>query len=84
MADSSTTPFVLPITAVLVIIAGLWTYYSNSQKAAAGLKAQENAKPKKVLRPDEYQEFPLTEKTILSHNTSMYAVEHVPLGEPSD
>lgn len=29
--------------------------------------------PRKVLKPTEFQEFPLTEKTILSHNTAMYA-----------
>lgn len=27
--------------------------------------------PKKVLKPAEFQEFELTEKTVLSHNTAM-------------
>ena len=33
--------------------------------------------PKKVLKPDEYQEFPLKEKTIISHNVAMYAKSSV-------
>jgi hypothetical protein len=28
---------------------------------------------KKVLKPAEFQEFELEEKTVLSHNTAMYA-----------
>jgi hypothetical protein len=28
--------------------------------------------PRKVLKPTEFQDFPLKEKTILSHNTAMY------------
>jgi cytochrome-b5 reductase len=28
---------------------------------------------RKVLKPTEFQEFELEEKTVLSHNTAMYA-----------
>lgn len=29
--------------------------------------------PKKVLKPDAFQEFELKEKTVVSHNVAMYA-----------
>jgi cytochrome-b5 reductase len=29
--------------------------------------------PKKILRPDAFQEFELKEKTVISHNVAMYA-----------
>jgi cytochrome-b5 reductase len=29
------------------------------------------AEPKKVLKPDQFQEFELKEKTIISHNVAM-------------
>jgi cytochrome-b5 reductase len=32
------------------------------------------AEPKKILKPNEFQEFELKEKTILSHNTAMCVV----------
>jgi cytochrome-b5 reductase len=32
-----------------------------------------------VLKPTEFQDFPLKEKTILSHNTAMYAASSPPL-----
>ena len=61
MAEIPLTQLLLPVTAVLVILVGAWTYYKKAQ----------DAKPRRVLRPDEYQEFPLVDKTVLSHNTAM-------------
>ena len=64
MNQSDISQLLLPVTAVLVILAAAWTYYSNYNKA-------QKATPRKVLKPDAYQDFPLIEKTTLSHNTAM-------------
>ncbi|KAF2438508.1 oxidoreductase, FAD-binding family protein [Karstenula rhodostoma CBS 690.94] len=48
----------LPFAAALAVVLGAWKAYGNV--------------PRKVLKPNEFQEFPLKEKTILSHNTAIY------------
>jgi len=37
-----------------------------------GLKVYSDQGPKKILKPDAFQEFELTEKTIISHNVAIY------------
>lgn len=49
----------LPYAAALALVLGGWKFY--------------NAGSRKVLKPNEFQNFELKEKTILSHNTAMYA-----------
>ncbi|KAF2087080.1 ferredoxin reductase-like protein [Saccharata proteae CBS 121410] len=48
----------LPFAVVLAAVLGGWKVYSNQAR--------------KVLKPNEFQEFELKEKTILSHNTAIY------------
>ncbi|KAJ4290277.1 NADH-cytochrome b5 reductase [Kalmusia sp. IMI 367209] len=57
----------LPFAAALAVILGGWKVYSNA--------------PRKVLKPTEFQEFELTEKTVLSHNTAIYRFK---LPRPTD
>ncbi|KAI1335101.1 hypothetical protein F5Y15DRAFT_398865 [Xylariaceae sp. FL0016] len=47
-----------PYAAILVVTLGVWKYLSSQ--------------PKKVLKPDVFQEFELKEKTIISHNVAIY------------
>jgi cytochrome-b5 reductase len=48
----------LPYAVVLVAVLSGWKIYSSQQR--------------KVLKPDQFQEFELKEKTILTHNTAIY------------
>ncbi|KAK7727784.1 NADH-cytochrome b5 reductase [Botryosphaeria dothidea] len=48
----------LPFAVAIAALLGGWKVYSNQAR--------------KVLKPDAFQEFPLTEKTVLSHNTAIY------------
>ncbi|OQN98502.1 NADH-cytochrome b5 reductase 1 [Cryoendolithus antarcticus] len=48
----------LPLAVAVAAALGGYTFYSSQTK--------------KVLIPDKFQEYPLTEKTILSHNTAIY------------
>ncbi|KAF2139122.1 uncharacterized protein K452DRAFT_311061 [Aplosporella prunicola CBS 121167] len=48
----------VPIAVALAALLGGWKVYSNQAR--------------KVLDPVKFQEFPLKEKTILSHNTAIY------------
>ncbi|KAF9736789.1 NADH-cytochrome b5 reductase [Paraphaeosphaeria minitans] len=57
----------LPFAAALAVMLGGWKVYTNA--------------PRKVLKPNEFQEFPLQEKTILSHNTAIYRLA---LPRPTD
>ncbi|KAL6868045.1 ferredoxin reductase-like protein [Trichoderma novae-zelandiae] len=47
-----------PYAALLAVVLGVWNYFSFQVK--------------KVLKPDVFQEFPLQEKTIISHNVAIY------------
>ncbi|KAH0494237.1 hypothetical protein TgHK011_000864 [Trichoderma gracile] len=47
-----------PYAVLLAVALGVWNYYSFQLK--------------KVLKPDVFQEFPLQEKTIISHNVAIY------------
>ncbi|KAL1627705.1 NADH-cytochrome b5 reductase [Neofusicoccum ribis] len=48
----------VPFALVISALLGGWKVYSNQAR--------------KVLKPDVFQEFELTEKTVLSHNTAIY------------
>ncbi|KAL8736993.1 MAG: hypothetical protein Q9181_002133 [Wetmoreana brouardii] len=48
----------LPFAAIIAVLLGGYKFYSNQTR--------------KVLRPDIFQEFPLTEKMVISHNVAMY------------
>ncbi|KAL8792745.1 MAG: hypothetical protein Q9195_004632 [Heterodermia aff. obscurata] len=48
----------IPFVAIIATGLGTWTFFSNQVR--------------KVLKPDVYQEFPLQEKTVLSHNVAIY------------
>ncbi|KAF2454069.1 NADH-cytochrome b5 reductase 1 [Lineolata rhizophorae] len=48
----------LPFAVALAAVLGGWKVYASGTR--------------KVLKPDQYQEFELKEKTILSHNTAIY------------
>ncbi|KAL8706102.1 MAG: hypothetical protein Q9201_000804 [Fulgogasparrea decipioides] len=48
----------LPFAATIAILLGGYKFYSNQTR--------------KVLRPDIFQEFPLTKKTVISHNVAIY------------
>lgn len=49
-----------------------WLPFAVAIAAALGGLQFFNNQTKKVLDPNTFQEFPLTEKTILSHNTAIY------------
>jgi hypothetical protein len=44
---------------------------ANPQWSAWELRSVCEIEVKKVLKPEVYQEFPLKEKTVLSHNVAM-------------
>ncbi|KAI1247773.1 NADH-cytochrome b5 reductase [Eutypa lata] len=47
-----------PYAVLLALVLGAWKYVSSQ--------------PKKVLKPDVFQEFELKEKTVISHNVAIY------------
>lgn len=72
-----------PYAVLLAIALGVWNYYSfreYSLPSHLGLRhcafvqlklIVPVAEIKKVLKPDVFQEFPLQEKTVISHNVAM-------------
>ena len=74
VAKASWLPFAFVVAAAL----GGYQFYTN-RKAPPILSSCQHAiltlfatEVKKALNPDTFQSFPLTEKTILSHNTAIY------------
>jgi cytochrome-b5 reductase len=57
----------LPYAVALAAVLGSWKVYSNADR--------------KVLKPNQFQQFELKEKTILSHNTAIYRFK---LPRPTD
>ncbi|KAF2732618.1 ferredoxin reductase-like protein [Polyplosphaeria fusca] len=57
----------LPYAVVLAAVLGGWKVYANTSR--------------KVLKPNEFQEFELKEKTIITHNTAIYRFK---LPNPTD
>ncbi|ORY69856.1 NADH-cytochrome b5 reductase 1 [Pseudomassariella vexata] len=49
-----------------------WVPYAAIVAVAIGALKLYSQLPKKVLKPDVFQEFELKEKTVLSHNTAIY------------
>ena len=58
----------VPFAVIIAASSGAWTFWSNR---AASPISPSIAEVQKVLKPDVYQEFPLQEKTVLSHNVAM-------------
>lgn len=71
---------------ILALSLGAWKFTSMRKSFLAGVLARsrrsmlaipisvlmvELAEPKKVLKPDAFQEFELKEKTVISHNVAM-------------
>lgn len=67
----------LPYAVVVAILLGSWKIYSNRQSDFSNktcltvLMFGTKSEPKKCLNSDVYHEFPLKEKTIISHNVAM-------------
>ncbi|GAB1320115.1 NADH-cytochrome b5 reductase [Madurella fahalii] len=55
-----------------VIVKREWTVYALLLGIVLGAVKFYNNVPKKVLKPDVFQEFELKEKTIISHNVAIY------------
>jgi cytochrome-b5 reductase len=60
----------LPLAVAFAAVIGGFLWYSSSSGGS-----------RKVLKPTEFQEFKLSEKTVLSHNTAIYRLE---LPRPTD
>ncbi|KAJ8612057.1 hypothetical protein MRB53_037608 [Persea americana] len=56
----------VPVAIAVAGIIGAWSYSTTSP--ASG----KSGSPVPVLKPDVYQKFKLSEKTVLSHNTAIY------------
>jgi len=63
------------------IIKSEWLVYAVALAALLGGWKVYNNLPRKVLKPNEFQNFELKEKTILSHNTAIYRFK---LPRPTD
>lgn len=68
----------VPYAVAAAAVLGGWKVYSNGENYTAILWflrrsaiTDKTAADRKVLKPNEFQEFELKEKTILSHNTAM-------------
>ncbi|ODV76982.1 NADH-cytochrome b5 reductase 1 [Suhomyces tanzawaensis NRRL Y-17324] len=61
MAETEPNPLVIFATIAAVIASFVALYY-----------VQQNKKKTPVLKPDQFQKFPLIEKTRVSHNTAVY------------
>ncbi|KAK0622880.1 hypothetical protein B0T14DRAFT_564294 [Immersiella caudata] len=55
-----------------IIVRREWTPYAVIAAIALGSLKYFNNLPKKVLKPDAFQEFELKEKTVISHNVAIY------------
>ncbi|KAL2270426.1 hypothetical protein VTJ83DRAFT_2610 [Remersonia thermophila] len=69
--DGVYIPFALLLVGTAIVKRD-WLVYSAILGVTLGSLKIFNLQPKKVLKPDEFQEFELKEKTILSHNTAIY------------
>ncbi|KAI1330455.1 hypothetical protein F5Y16DRAFT_363228 [Xylariaceae sp. FL0255] len=54
------------------IIKSEWTLYAGALALMLSVWKFFNSQPKKVLKPDTFQDFELKEKTIISHNVAIY------------
>ena len=71
----------IPFAAIVAASLGAWTFYSNRKDAWLWYScrvANNFVEIKKTLKPDVFQEFPLKEKTVLSHNVAMWVNYEIP------
>jgi cytochrome-b5 reductase len=76
----------LPYAAVFVSLAGGYKLYTSgasmsSQSAFVDIQSNHCPGSRPVLKPDVFQEFPLSEKTVTSHNVAIYRFS---LPKPTD
>jgi cytochrome-b5 reductase len=79
----------LPLAVAFAAIIGGYLYYSISSSSSGGedgsrigsAPTDTHTGARKVLKPAEFQEFALEEKTVLSHNTAIYRFK---LPRPTD
>ncbi|ROT38520.1 oxidoreductase FAD-binding domain-containing protein [Sodiomyces alkalinus F11] len=65
----------IPVGLIIVgslIVDRRWIVYSVSIALALGAWKFHSLQPKKVLKPDSFQDFELKEKTVISHNVAIY------------
>jgi cytochrome-b5 reductase len=71
MADGIYIPAGLLVFGTL-IVKREWTIYAVLLALTLGLLKFWRIQPAKVLKPDQFQEFELKEKTVISHNVAIY------------
>ncbi|RKU41269.1 NADH-cytochrome b5 reductase [Coniochaeta pulveracea] len=71
MADGIYIPAGLLVFGTL-IVKREWTIYAALLALTLGLVKFWRIQPAKVLKPDQFQEFELKEKTVISHNVAIY------------
>lgn len=74
----------VPYAALLAVLLGVWKFTSSRMFGFNLMSLQFcpadfhcSTEPKKVLKPDAFQEFELKEKTIISHNVAMSVIDQV-------
>jgi len=65
------TPYAVAISLVLAGY-GVYSNRTRTYSRPANSFTDTSTEAKKVLKPDEFQEYPLGEKQVLSHNTAIY------------
>ncbi|KAK0511729.1 hypothetical protein JMJ35_006302 [Cladonia borealis] len=60
----------LPYAVAISLVLGTWKLYTTAPDIPP--VAPTNVIPAKALNPTEFQEFPLKEKTVISHNVAIY------------
>lgn len=76
----------LPVAAVISALLGTWQFYFNGEKIEHPVELVKDSLPEKndVLDPKVFQEFPLKEKTEISHNVAMSVIQPVNVAAPTD
>lgn len=79
-SSENLTQIILPALLIIAGTAAVWRLITSSKGAQfsrdinnlkAGSKVGAATGPRTVLKPDTFQEFPLREKNVTSHNTAM-------------
>lgn len=67
----------LPFAVIIAVLLGGYKFYSTRRDPRSTHRSWLMARileSRKVLKPDTYQNFPLKEKTVLSHNVAMWVI----------